>query len=312
MKCIKSSLVGLGGLLFLGACSLPAPAPAPGVQERDVPFYARNTNQEPRKRLMVLPFLDEKLDRSQRVVEVARTTIVQELLRTGHFVVIKNSDFPQNLAQFKNDKREYDMEKIARVASNMGVSAILEGKVMEIRARRLGDQVGLIRKLRARIDTTVRIRMFATKNGREILHDIRQASAESETTRVGKYASSDRYLEEDPVLIRDGVTRAFYGALGPIVRAVEKLTWEGRVAMVSGERIYLNAGRLSGLQIGDVLKVTEEMEEVFDPDTGKFLGTAPGRMKGTVEVTSYFGRDGAIAVIHSGSGFRENDRVELY
>ena len=27
---------------------------------------------------------------------------------------------------------------------------------------------------------------------------------------------------------------------------------------------------------------------------------------------SYFGNDGSIAVIHSGSGFRENDRVELY
>ncbi|MCB0366337.1 MAG: hypothetical protein H6624_04845 [Bdellovibrionaceae bacterium] len=312
MKTALKISLGSAFICLLTACSLPAPAPSPGIQTRDVPFYARNENQEPRKRLIVLPFLDEKPERAIKVAEVARTTVVQELLRTNHFVVVKNEDFPQNLSQFMTKDREYDMEKISRIASSMGVAAVLEGKILDIRARRLGDQIGLIRKLRARVETTVRIRLFATKNSREILHDVREATAETETTRVGQYASSDRFLEEDPTLVREGVVRAFYGALGPIVKAVEKLTWEGRVAMVSGERIYINAGRLSGIQINDILKITEDSEEVFDPETGRFIGTAPGRMKGTVEVTSYFGRDGAIAVIHSGSGFRENDRVELY
>jgi hypothetical protein len=27
---------------------------------------------------------------------------------------------------------------------------------------------------------------------------------------------------------------------------------------------------------------------------------------------SYFGKDGAIAILHSGAGITENDRVELY
>jgi hypothetical protein len=90
------------------------------------------------------------------------------------------------------------------------------------------------------------------------------------------------------------------------------MTWEGRIAMIAGDRVYLNAGRLSGLQINDILKVTEEGKEIYDPQTGRFIGKAPGRMKGTVEVVSYFGKDGAIAVIHSGSGFKENDRVEMY
>lgn len=301
----------LAGATSCGLFSKPQ-QPQPAVQTRDVPFFARNQDQAPRKRIMVLPFLDEKAERTQQVAEIARTTIVQELLKTNFFVVVKNEDFPHNLSQFMTKDREYDLEKISRIAANLGVTAVIEGKVMDIRARRIGDQVGLIRKLRARVDTTVRIRMFATKNAREILHDVREATAESETTRVGKFAESDRYLEEDPILVRDGVTKAFYGALGPIVKAVEKLTWEGRVAMVSGERIYVNAGRLSGLQINDILKVTEEHEEVFDPETGRFIGTAPGRMKGTIEVVSYFGQDGAIAVIHSGSGFQENDRVELY
>ncbi|MCB0363232.1 MAG: hypothetical protein KDD35_10940, partial [Bdellovibrionales bacterium] len=311
----NSSLVQIGLFLIsfsLLSCALPGPISRPGQEVRDVPFYARNANEEPRRRIMVLPFLDEKQERSTKILQVARAAIVQELLRTGQFVIISNSDFPQNLDQFLTADNQYDLEKISRMAAGLGVTAVLEGKIMEIKLRKLGDQIGLFRKIRARIDTSVRVRINGTKNGKEILNEIRQATVESETTQVAQYADMDRYLEEDPTLAREGITRAFYGTLGPIIKSVEKLTWEGRVAMVSGERIYLNAGRLSGLQIGDILKVTEDMDEVFDPENGKFIGTAPGRMKGTVEVTSYFGKDGAIAVIHSGSGFRESDRVELY
>ena len=34
-------------------------------------------------------------------------------------------------------------------------------------------------------------------------------------------------------------------------------------------------------------------------------------MKGTVEIISYFGNDGAVTSVHSGSGFKESDLVEF-
>jgi hypothetical protein len=71
-------------------------------------------------------------------------------------------------------------------------------------------------------------------------------------------------------------------------------------------------GKVSGLQVGDILKVSEDGEDVYDPQTGNYIGGVPGRLKGTLEVISYFGQDGSIAVIHSGSGFKENDKIELY
>ena len=98
----------------------------------------------------------------------------------------------------------------------------------------------------------------------------------------------------------------------PIIRAIEKISWEGRIATIQGERIFINAGRLTGIQLGDILRVTEEGREIYDPASGELIGKVPGRMKGTVEIISYFGKDGAIGLIHSGSGFTENDRVDLY
>jgi hypothetical protein len=301
-------------LIFLiSSCGIvPKRATRSNVAVKDTPYFARGANGSLKKRIMILPFLDEKLQRSQKVRDVARKALVRELLRTRNFVIIRNDDFPQDIAKFLTEDNEYDLKKIAKVAAGIGVSSVIEGKILEVRAKRLGDQVGLFREITAKVDTSVRIRMVSSKNSQIVLNDVRKASVEAKTTRVAEYSFTDRYLEEDPKLVRQVVVRAFRGAIGNIIRAVDKINWEGRVAMVTGDRIFLNAGRLSGIQIGDILKVTDEGKEVFDPDSGLFIGFAPGRMKGTLEVISYFGKDGAISLVHSGSGFQENDRVEIY
>jgi TolB-like protein len=282
------------------------------VDVKDVPVSARAEDEAPRHRILVLPFLDERVDKSQAMGDVARQTVIRELVKTRQFVVVSLEDFPQDPKKFLTEENDYDLAQISKVAAGMGVSAVLEGKVLNIRARRVGDSVGLIRQMKAQISTQVRMRIFAGKNGKEILNEVRTADTEATSTRMGERGDLTQSLSEDPELVRTAIRKAFLSAVPNVLRSVEKLAWEGRVAMVSGERIFLNAGRLSGLQVGDILKVTEEGEDVYDPDTGRFIGTAPGRLKGTVEVVSYFGKDGAIAVIHSGSGFQENDRIELY
>lgn len=279
---------------------------------RDVGYTARGEDEAPRHRVLVLPFLDERLDQSKAMSEVARQTVVRELMKTRQFLVVSPEDFPQDPKKFITEENEYDLAQISKIASGMGVAAVIEGKVLSIKAKKMGDSVGLIRSQKAQVGTQVRLRMYAGKNGKEILNEMRAAETEATTTRVGERGESSSGLVDDPELIKAAIRKAFLGAVPSVIRAVEKLSWEGRVAMVTGERVFVNAGRLSGLQVGDILKVTDEGDDVYDPETGRFIGTAPGRLKGTIEVVSYFGKDGAIAVVHSGSGFQENDRVELY
>lgn len=282
-----------------------------GPEIRDVSYNARLEEEAPRHRVLVLPFLDERLEKSTAMSDMARQTVVRELLRTRQFVIVSPDDFPQDPKKFITEENEYDLAQISRLAATLGVSAVIEGKVLSMKAKRVGDSVGLIRSLKANVSTQVRLRVAAGKNGKEILNEMRSAETDATTTRVGDRGNLTN-LADDPELAKTAIRKAFMSAIPNIVRAVEKLSWEGRVAMVNGERVFINAGRLTGIQVGDVLKITEEGDDVYDPDTGRFIGTAPGRLKGTVEVVSYFGKDGAIAVVHSGSGFQENDRVELY
>jgi len=285
---------------------------AAGPEIHDVSYNARGEEEAPRHRVLVLPFLDERLDQSKAMSDVARQTVVRELLKTRQFVVVSPEDFPQDPKKFMTEENEYDLAQIAKLASGMGVAAVIEGKVLAIKAKRIGDSVGLIRSLKAQVSTQVRLRIYAGKNGKEILNEVRSADTEATTTRVAERGEVSNNLSEDPELVKTAIRKAFLSAVPSVVRAVEKLSWEGRVAAIAGERVFVNAGRLSGLQVGDILKVTDEGDDVYDPETGRFIGTAPGRLKGTIEVVSYFGKDGAIAVVHSGSGFQENDRVELY
>lgn len=311
---MKMLLISLA-FLSLSSCSLVSPRSSVNrgqPEVRDVGSLSRDSREmSPKKRIIVLPFLDATGGRTSAAAEVARETFIRALRKTDDFVVVANSDFPKDVATYLKNG-EYDLEAMAKVGAAMGLAGIIEGKVLSLKAKRVGDEVGLVRELKARVTATVQMRMVNTKNGTVGLNETKEASVDATTTRVAERSYSDRNLEEDPKLIDSVVTEAFKSMIPKIMQSTDKLSWEGRVAMVKGERIYLNAGRLSGIMIGDILKVTEDGEDVYDPDSGALIGRVPGRLKGTVEVVSYFGKDGSIAIIHSGSGFRENDHVELY
>jgi hypothetical protein len=267
-------------------------------------------SDSPRKRILLLPFLNDSLEKDPAVARTGRDSLVQGLRMTDNFVILDNTDIPKNLSQYQKDQG-YDMDQIAKIAAEMGVIAVIEGRVIEIRAKKAGDEVGLIRSVTAQVMATVGVKVFSVSNRKEILNEVRSASSISKSHRVAE-TGSGYALAADPELIHDSLISAFQGMILPITKAVDKLSWTGRIAMVSSDRIYLNAGRITGLNIGDILRVSEAGEEVYDSETGLLIGKAPGRIKGTLEVVSYFGKDGAVAVIHSGSSFKENDFVELY
>ncbi|MEQ1724197.1 MAG: hypothetical protein ABL930_13585, partial [Pseudobdellovibrio sp.] len=110
------------------------------------------------------------------------------------------------------------------------------------------------------------------------------------------------------ILIKD----AFMDYNTKLAESLKHIIWEGRIAALQGDRIFINVGQISGVQVGDILKVVDDGNEIYDTELGYHLGKVPGKAKGTLEVVGFFGQDGAVSVIHSGAGFKENDRIELY
>ena len=94
-----------------------------------------------------------------------------------------------------------------------------------------------------------------------------------------------------------------------ILNEINHMGWYTRIAKIDGDRIYLNAGRLTGLKVGDLM-------DVYGPGGGKIeqiVGTPKdpfgGHRKGQVKVSQLFGTDAAMARITNGGNFALSDVV---
>ena len=284
------------------------------VARRDVKDQSNLSKTEtgqPRKRLIILPFLDASETRPESLREKARTAFMKELNKSGEVIAVDSRDIKSETLK-PAEKGEYDLKEIAKQAQGLGANAVLEGKILDIRISRKADNVGIIRQMKSEFDAVIRVRVVNTRGGQEVFNTVKTVNLEEPTVRVAERVETDKYLQNNPDLIEAIVRDAFLEFVPQVIGSLSKVSWEGRIAALNGDRIYLNVGRVSGLQVGDILKVLEQGDDVYDPESGGHIGTVPGRLKGTLEVISYFGNDGSIAVIHSGSGFKENDRVEIY
>ena len=301
----------LGSFLFAACATIGENQPTIKKEIKDVSFQARKEDASPRKRLMILPFLDTNEARPQSLRDAARTEFIRELNKTGDVIVVDSKDlhldFDKNI-----HSGQYKLDEISKQAKELGVAALLEGKVEDLKVKRKSDTVGVFRQMKTTFEAQVRVRIASARSGKELFNTLKTVTIEESNVRVAENANSDRFFQANPEILENLLKEAFLDFAPQISDAMSKMSWEGRIAALSGDRIFLNVGRISGLQVGDVLKVSEEGEEIYDPQSGNYIGKVTGRLKGTLEVVSYFGQDGSIAVIHSGAGFKENDRVELY
>src|SRR6188768_742566 len=101
---IRFAVLGTVCLAVLSGCSIfssrKAAEKSADVETRDVPYSARQDDEAPRHRILVLPFLEERLEGSKNSTEVARQTVVRELLKTRQFVAVSLEDFPQDPKKF--------------------------------------------------------------------------------------------------------------------------------------------------------------------------------------------------------------------
>jgi len=304
--------VSLMMLVSMSGCvTMDRSGPGMSRQIHDENQVSRNDEQAPRKRMMILPFLDVSDKRPQSLRDRARSAFISDLNRSGDVIALDSKEINLDLSKM-TDAGGYKMAEVSKAASALGANAVLEGKILDIRIKRKSDNVGIVRHLTSSFEVVAQVRVVTARTGKELFNTIKTVTLEDQGVRVAERVDSDKYMQNNPELIEVIVKDAFLDFTPQVLAALEKVSWEGRIAAINGDRIYLNVGKISGLQMGDLLKVLEEGDDVYDPESGTHIGRVPGRVKGTLEVISYFGTDGSIAVVHSGSGFKENDRIELY
>lgn len=306
---LLSFVLLLSTSMILGGCSR-------GVIERN--SLGKRPRKKPRrhfngvkKKIAILTFFNEAPYGGEDLGVTATEELRKELSRTREFMVD-----PMGKKIFGSSKEIYagggvKLVQLSRRAKIEGFNFVVFGRIIEARVREKTDEIGVVRETKSYTESKVELRIFDVNGNKEIYTDTIRGFADDSNYRFFGQSQEEKltYRRE---LLRYAVKVAVRKSIPRILKVASKLDWVGRVARIIGNKIYVNAGRSSGIQIGDVLKVLTEGEEVYDPETGAMIGVSKGEVKGTVEIIDYFGPDGAIAILHSGGSVIEGDFVQLY
>lgn len=264
-----------------------------------------------KKKVALLTFFNESPYGGEDLGIVATEHMRSELLRTGEFLID-----PMGKKLFGSSKEVYagggvKLAQLSKKAKVQGINFVLFGRIIRARIREKTDEIGLVRKTKSYTESEIEVRIFDVNSNKEIYSDTIGGFAEDASFNffTSNRESKLSYRRE---LLRYGVKVAIRRVVPRVIKISSKLDWIGRVAKIVGSKIYVNAGRESGIQISDVLKVLTEGQEIFDPESGALIGISKGEIKGTLEIVDYFGPDGAIAILHSGGSVQEGDFVMLY
>ncbi len=117
-------------------------------------------------------------------------------------------------------------------------------------------------------------------------------------------------FSRDKALLK-AINFALQGIRDGIIKGLAGLEWSTSVASVERKKVYLNAGKSTGLKIDDVMEVYSPGREVKHPVTKVSLGRVPGKVKGKIKVVRFFGVDASEAELTSGGNISAGDVVRL-
>jgi hypothetical protein len=264
-----------------------------------------------KKKIALLTFYNESPMGGEDLAIVATEEFRREVSKSREFIIDPDGE---NI--FGNSKEIYagggvKLVQLARKAKMSGVNIVVFGRIKEARVRQKSDEIGFVRKVKSLAETYVEIKAYDVLANKELFTETVDGNISDDNLKFYQSEGEDNlaYRQE---LLRYSVKVAVRKFVPKVIKVGSRLDWMGRVAKIIGTRIYLNAGRSSGLNLGDIMKVITEGQEVYDPESGAMIGMSQGEVKGTLEVVDYFGADGAICVLHSGGSVTEGDFVQLY
>jgi hypothetical protein len=264
-----------------------------------------------KKKIALLSFYNESPMGGDDLAIVGTEEFRKEMAKSREFLFD-----PEAEGIFGNSKEIYagggiKLAQLARKAKMSGVNIVIFGRIKEARIRQKSDEIGFVRKIKSLAESYVEIKVYDVLANKELFSETVDGNISDDNLRFYKAESEDN-LSYRQDLLRYSVKVAVRKVVPRVIKVGSRLDWMGRVAKIIGTRIYINAGRSSGLSLGDILKVITEGQEIYDPESGAMIGMSQGEVKGTLEVLDYFGQDGAVCNLHSGGSVTEGDFVQLY
>lgn len=308
-------LAGLTGAILGGCATTPpvtGPSEKPSVQAASPPEEPKAPlmTRGPKKRVAVIRFQDKSAHGRGRLGGAVQDILTTELSKSGLFIIISRGE-DLDLVLDEQDLGRTDIVKQGtgpKPGEIPGLNAIVTGAVSQFGVKQTSATYMFGASKTQRAEATVDIRLVDATTGQVLFADSGTGIHEESSTQVLGIGGTKGY---DETLEGKALRAAISQFIDNLIRRMEEIPWSGKIAAVDPDEITINAGKKTGLVMGERLRVFGEGREVIDPDTKLSLGRKPGKEKGEIVVSGFFGEDAAVCRPVSGGGFAVNDIVKL-
>jgi len=247
-----------------------------------------------KRRVVVLPVTDQTNYKGEQLGELATKRLISRLENSGTIICVDPNSL--NLKGNVTDK-----QNLNALNETHGIQAVLKGSLADVFTstskiegkdeRETSFAVSKIILDLYNTDTGIVMKQLAGRN--PVFLSREKGDLSSEKAKIRAVDLSIEIIADD------------------LLKAILSLDWHARIASIEKEKIYISAGRLSGLEKGGIIEVYSPGEEVIDPRTKMPLGKTKGSYKGELEVVELFGVDASWAKIRKGTSFSATDLVYL-
>ncbi len=268
-----------------GAVGAPAPLPT---------LTFSYPSPKMKRRVVILPLEDQTNYKNEHLGELATQRLISKLESTGTIISVDPTTLSMKgpLTDPKNLKALSELYGVQAVVSGTLSDVYTSSSKVEGKDER--ETSFAVSRIVLSIYNTDTGALLRTLSGRNPVYLSREKGEMSpEKAKVRAIDLAIELIAED------------------VLRPILALDWHARVGSLEQDKVFLTAGRLSGLEKGDVLEVYTPGQEIFDAKTQKPLGTTKGELRGEVEVVELFGVDAASAKAISGGKFEATDLVYL-
>ena len=310
--------------IFLAACARSNAYRQDQEFYEDTPggYYAHNPAQgsnptahlekikQPKKRVLVLGFWNDTPVGDDSLGVFGADELKRELYLSKR-VLFPDDQMSSAVTKDFVDGDRVQVSQLIREGRRVGVSSVFVGRISKIVFRQDREEVGILREAESAVAVDIELKAFDVSSGREV-HSVKRSGTAVSTTHIAFDDDAMANKEARKEIIKEAIHDAVMKLVPDALVSLDKMDWQGRIAKIIGNKVYINAGRRSGILAGDILKVLSPGEEIVDPVTKAYLGRSEGMLKGTLEVSEFIGEDSSMAVIHTGGNFQEGDVVRLY
>ena len=247
----------------------------------------------PKRRIGVVEFTNKTAYGQGRLGGAATDILVTELTKSGKFIVVERDRLEKIMQEQKFQSQGMtDPQTVAQVGRVLGLQAIVVGSVSQFGVKTEGSDYLISQSKKQVANVTVDIRVIDTQSGQVLMADSGKGQAKSTKASFLGMGTKGGY---DETLEGEALRASIVQFVSNIDSQLNKKAWSCMVADASGEDIYLNAGRDSGVDVGEKLDCYSLGAEIRDPGSNLVIGHREEYL-GSVEVQRYCGDTGDCSI----------------